>query len=454
MQSNPFQQRVELICDKWEEAKKQTQARVVRIQCQDDESDMVDTFFNYMIGVDTPIVDIAFQFESSCYDQRSFSESILNELQEIIDVWNYSQKDERIEFAHIPWEADYSFQKEKNPAALFVKNFNVLAKTLKLPKGVYVVAIFKSGVVNNHLTSWTKNALEVGINDEVKFLVHDTCSNPQFDGLAFDSPVTLTTIPLDLNMPKAMEQAAAMGDPNDPATAYRQTFMKMMNAMTAQKEKEAERWGEECIKQATENLSRDPYWIMQIIVVHVALGNDKIRCKKTDLALEHANKAVETAVAAQQYFENETASILLAQAKMFRGTIQFVRENLEGAFTDFNDSFSIYRKQGNMALAVEACRMAGRSALENSEKQRAAKILAEGARLGKIIDANMARASTFTGLLELLLQTNHDKYISFEELDEIAVNIYGPDWNSVVNNWKKAMENNGVLEEEIGTTRG
>src|SRR4030095_3911361 len=447
MQSNPIQQRIDLICDEWEDAKKHSKARIVRIHCQDDESDMVDCFYTYMIGTDSPIQDIAFHFESACLDQREFSESLLKELEEIIYIWNESQKDERIEFVPVHWKADCTSRKDKNPAALFVHNFNMLAKSLALPKDLYTVAIFRSGIVNKQFAAWLKSAMEAEIDSTVKFLIHDTVSQPHFDSLAFDSPFIITTIPLNLNMPKAMEQCAAMGDPNDPATFYRQAFMKMMNAMGAQKEKEAEKWGKECIKQATENLSRDPYWIMQVIVVHVALGNDKMRYKKKDQALEHATKAVEAATAARNSFDNENGSILLAQALMFRGTLLFLDEKWEDAHPDLSEAYTIYKKQGNFALAVEACRMAGKSAMKNSENSRAAEILAEGTKLGKNIDSTIARASTFAGLLEILLETKYTKFISLEEIDEIAMNIYGPDWNKIVNNWKKVNQNEMQHEE-------
>ena len=76
MQSNPIQQRILLMCEKWEDAKKNTEARIINIRCQPDEDDMVDTFYAYMIGVDSPVTDIAFHFDSSCSDIKQFSSSL------------------------------------------------------------------------------------------------------------------------------------------------------------------------------------------------------------------------------------------------------------------------------------------------------------------------------------------------------------------------------------------
>ncbi len=449
MQSNPIQQRIELICEKWEDAKVNTRARLVLIRCQPDETEMVDTFYTYMIGTDTPIMDIAFHFDSECYDPKHFSKSLLAELEEIMHIWNNSEKDSSIEFVPVPWQADYSMQNDKNPALMFVKNFNALAKEMNLSDGLFAVAVFKGLSNDKNLNVWFKDALEAGINPAVKFLFHDTVANPVFEELAIKCTPQITTIPINLNMPQAMEQVAAMGDPNDPATAYRQSFMKMMNAISAGNETKAEKWGKECIKTATQFITKDPYWILQVVVVYIALANDKIRYIKKDEALAYANKAVETATASKTYFENDIVSQLMAQAVMFRGTVFFINCNRTEACTDFSFAFETYKQQGNMPLAIEACRMAGESALKSGQKDYAAKILSDGARLGNTIDAEAAAGTTYAGVLDLLLQTNHVTNISMQELNEIALPIYGPDWLDKVRNWKQIPDNVTLKKKEL-----
>jgi hypothetical protein len=179
------------------------------------------------------------------------------------------------------------------------------------------------------------------------------------------------------------------------------------------------------------------------------LGNDKIRYKKKKETLGYANKAVETAIASKAYFENDVSSILMAQALMFRGTIFFVQDNFSNAFADFSIAFETYRKQNNMPLAIEACRMGGKSALKASHKTDGIKLLADGARMGKNIDPSIARASTYAGLLEALLQTNHSSIITIEELHGIAQNVYGHDWKNIISNWKKIPDKNALKQQEM-----
>lgn len=176
-------------------------------------------------------------------------------------------------------------------------------------------------------------------------------------------------------MPAAMEQAAAMGDPKDPATGYRSSFIKMMNAMGESKEKEAERAGHTCLKIAEDNLSKDPYWSTQLVTVFIALASDKIKHKKTSEALNYANKAVEAAIILQGYIENSMATVLQAQSQMFRATIYFTIKKYSEAYSDYAEAFVIYAKQGQLALSIEACRMGAESAFKAGNKKKERNVL-------------------------------------------------------------------------------
>jgi tetratricopeptide (TPR) repeat protein len=436
MQTNPIHQRVELISEKWEESKIEREAKVIRFRCQPDEEDMIDAFYTYMIGVDTPVLDIAFHFDSKCTDERQFSMDLLKELEEVINIWNNSEKDKRIEYVHINWKPDLALATNKNPAAVFVENFNRLAEELDLATELYAVAVFK-GEPNRCFLSWLEHAIVAGIISRVRFIVSDTISAPVYLVLAKKFQKDFLTVPIDLDMPKAMEQIAAMGDPKDPATIYRPVFMKMLNAMNAKKEEEAEKHATECVRIANANLSRDPYWITQIILVYIAIGNDKIRYKRRKETLAYANKAVETAIAGQEYFENKVASGLLAQSLMFRATVYFIQKQFNEAYSDYNLAFVLFKEQFNGPLAVEASRMAARSAFKAGYRLNAIKILSEGVKLGKRMDPDMARGSSFAGVLELLLPTAHEPYISYEEIEETGEQIYGEDWKKIVYTWRK-----------------
>ncbi|MBK7433766.1 MAG: hypothetical protein IPI66_07585 [Chitinophagaceae bacterium] len=439
MPSNPIQQRIEMMAEKWEDIKKKKDARIIHIRCQPGEDDMVDTFFSYMVGTDSLGNDIAFHFETPCTDLKNFGNQLLNELDQYIYIWNNTGNQPGIPFVAVDWISNRQLTPDNT--VLFIKNFNALAEKLNLPDGICLVAIIKKTAEVKNLISWLKSALDAGPSQKVRILLYDRFDRPFMDEL-LHSPLAplVATLPVNLDMPKAMEQIAAMGDPNDPATEYRQCFVKMMNAMAAGNETRSEACGQECLALAMKNLSRDPYWITQVVMVYIALANDKIRYKNKEKVNEYADKAVETAEASKNYFGNELAAHLLAQAMMFRGTIRFMYHRYPESHADYRIAFDFYESLGLVALAIEASRMCGESALKINQKEEAAKVLAQGARMAKRMEPMAVIASTHAGILELLLNMKYETAISMEEMDEIARPVYGEDWIRAVGNWKKVPD--------------
>lgn len=441
MASNPIEQRIELLAEQWEKCKN-TNSSIICFRCQADEVDMVDTFYTYMIAADTPIYDIAFHFDSICQDVRTFSAALLKELSEIIHTWNNSKKDERISYQEIDWKADEHFHSSKNPALLFVENFNNLAKKLDLDQSLNVVAIFKTHNKTPGFKEWLRFALKTGIDKHVKYLVDDTVNAPFFEEFkAYKKEVLF--LPVNLDMAGAMEQAAAMGDPKDPATGYRFSFIKMMNAMGQSKEKEAEQAGHTCLKIAEENLDKDPYWSTQLVTVYITLATDKIKYKKMTEALELANKAVETSILLQGYIDNSMATILQAQSQMFRGTIFFTTKKYQEAFNDYTDAFGVYTKQGQLALAIESARMGAESANKLGNKNEERACIVKGIQLGKQLDELTAMASTYAALLKMYVEEYDQLYelqLSKKEVETLAKTLYGSDWLQKIKSWNNVTK--------------
>ena len=79
-----------------------------------------------------------------------------------------------------------------------------------------------------------------------------------------------------------MQQITSMLPPDEPSVKYRKAFISMTKAIEEEKESEAEKYGEVCITEAQNLLSKDPYWFTQLVVVYTILSNDKMRYKRED----------------------------------------------------------------------------------------------------------------------------------------------------------------------------
>lgn len=450
MAANPIEQRIEMIADEWAVSKSNRSARLIRITSKPDEEDMVDTFFTYMVAVDTPILDIAFHFESQYTDDEEFSKSLLNELDETITVWNTSKKEEGIDFEEIDWKPDYDSHlvKEYGWAGVFTYNFNRLSKILQLHPDNYTVAILKNTNTEKAYLNWLTKCLQYGIDDGVRYVVADTTESPVYERLYRENESRVLTLRLNLNMPLAMEQIASMIPPDEPSALYRKSFVGMMNAMGAEKEKEAENFGKICISEAENLLVKDPYWVTQLVVVYTALANDKIRYKKKQEVLNYADKAIAAAVASENRLDRSISESLIAQALMFRGTVYYTDKEWDKSYEDYHTAYEIYYRQKSTVNSIEAARMSANAGFRCGKTEESMRVLSQVIKSGETMDKEIAMASSFRLVIDLFMDKSYEKYLGFDELQNICRPLFGEDWQKVVRSWNKPPGKDSIIEME------
>lgn len=140
-QSNPIQQRMEQVGEMWNDALKNQDVKVILLRVKKDEEDMIEAFFDYMLGVDTDIADIAIQFQTPINETDTFSKELVEELAAMVNEWNTADKKEDFPFTAIHWAPDYTQTNDKNPAQLFIRNLNSFSNQLKLEDDIYVAPI-------------------------------------------------------------------------------------------------------------------------------------------------------------------------------------------------------------------------------------------------------------------------------------------------------------------------
>lgn len=438
-ESNPIQQRMDLLVERWETAVAQPGINVVRIHAEDNEKDMVDTFYTYLLGVDTTNHDIPIIFESIYHNGEQYSRDLLKELEELLTLWNNSNKDQlTIKTGAIDWKPDYGLVKRDNPAFLFIENMNRLATYLDLEKGSYLVAALRVSFTEvKSFTYWLHFALEAGMNPKFKMVVDDSFSNPFFEKISDKYPDKIITLKPRLDMENAMQQVAAMGNPNDPAVQYRQAYVKLMQAIEKRKEIDAEKYAAACIEIALKNLKKNAYWIGQIIAIYAALANDQIGYKNYKKATGYSELGVQAAQKSQELIPDEYVyRKFIAQAVMLRAALYTVQKEWEKAIVDFSMAAENYAYTNDLILAMEAYRMVALSNKKFSNTDAACKALTSALHISGQIPPDTLKFTTFPGIIELLLGLNHSKYISQEDVKTAAQSVYGDDWMKEILNWK------------------
>lgn len=290
--------------------------------------------------------------------------------------------------------------------------------------------------------------MQSGIDEKVRFLVTDTVDVPFYEKIFREYKALTHTIILNLNMPLAMEQVAAMIPPNEPSASYRKAFMKLLNAVQAQKEDKAIHFGNICIKEAEKLLSKDPYWTTQLVVVYSILANDQLRYKKKAEALKYADSAIMVAVASETYLENTVSKSLIGQTTMFRGTMYYMDKKWEKAYEDYTKAYESYQVTKNIILIIESARMLANSGFHCERDNEVMEILAKTILLGKTLNSELAYGSSFSLVVSRFIEKSYEKYLKDGELDAICTPLFGKQWRRVVLQRKKIPDTAPILKIE------
>lgn len=436
-ESNPIQQRMELLLERWEAAVVKPGINLVRIHAEDNEKDMVGAFYTYLLGVDTGNHDVPVIFESIFHNDEQYTTALLKELEGLLDIWNNANKDDlNITLEPVNWKPDYSLINKDNPAYLFIENMNRLTAYLQPQPGTHLVAILKVSFTNEgSFSRWLQFALKNEFSVQFKILIDDVVSHPFYGKLADLIPDKIFTIHPQLDMDNAMQQIAAMGSPDEPAVQYRQAFVQLMQAI--EKRKEAEVPADKCLEIAVSNLEKNAYWIGQVIAVYAALANDQVGYKNYKKAIAYATDGVEAAEQSMHLVRDEFVyKKFLAQAVMLRGSLYAVDKDWQKAVTDFTLAAGHYTYTNDIILAMEAYRMTGYGNHKYGDISAACKALAAAVEASRQIPPHIIKFTTFAGVIELLLEINNQQYINREAVEAAAEAVYGKDWIQEVMNWK------------------
>ena len=430
---------MDLLGERWSAAAARPGVRIVRIHAEENEKQMVQTFYTWLLGVDTPNKDIPVIFETIFHDPGQYTGDLLKETEELLDIWNNANSDALAEKPQrINWKPDYTLTQKGNSAFPFVANMNRLAAYLALDKGIYLTLILKVSFVEpREFTKWLELMLKAGLSDKVRVVVDDSTDHPFYKKIAASYPAEIFTLLPRLDMDNAMQQVASMGNPDDPTVLYRRSFVQLMQAIEKRKEREARLHAEDCIAIATANISVNAYWIGQHIAVYAALANDQVGYKNYKKAIAYATEGVQAAEKSTGLIADEfVCRKFMAQAIMLRGSLYAADRRWKEAIADFEQAAQDYTYTNDVILSMEAWRMTAYANRQSGYKNAACKALAAAMKIARNIPSHILRFTTFPGVVEMLLAINNNRYIDRVEVEELATHVYGQDWMREIRSWK------------------
>lgn len=440
--SNPIQQQIDKVAEKWNNSKENDNLKLIRFFRGKQDKELIDSFFLYMLGVDTPINDIAFVFETSFKNPAQFSKELVKELEALIDEWNHSNK-EGIEHFDILWKADYTNRHPRNSAGLFLDNFKNLVDELELSSKVFAVAIFSRLDIyqNPKALTWLEDAMQLMMHKNIRLVIEEDQNQSLTQGLKERWKSAIGTIWCEFNLDNAMEQIAGMGDPNDPSTDFRLYFLKLFKAIEKRKKEEVKEYSEKCLKIATRNLSKDINWTSQIVTVYLALAGDQVGHNHKGRALELAGSANQVAINAKDKMPKELGYRLIGQTYMYKGTLLYSDNSNKKALENFEQAVFYYRECEDVLFLMESHRMAAYVLEKMNEKKREFQHLISGFQLHKKLTPEALAGTSFPYLVKQLTETGHEE-TPVEEIEQVMTQLYGVKWREAIKNPKKYYKQN------------
>lgn len=454
IQTNPVQQRMEYLADQWNDLPK-IKYKIIRTLIERTDYDMLDAFYWYMLGIDSPVNDISIIFETEFIEYDFFGTNLIRELEGTVRLWNQTEFSGGVNKVSINWTPDYSLS-EKDEAGLFINNINTLAESLNLPKGRLLITNLLTPHNNRgkKLGKWISDLVEKKFSPQVKVILTDYTDKPVFDELEYRYPSDIYTWEPHIDTGNVMSQVAAMGNPLAPDTEYRFRLINMMTAIGKNEHKKAVGAGEKCLEIANANADKDPYWISQVVVVHIALSNEEFKNKNEEKAFERADKAIHMGSLAPEVMGQQIGGAVFAQALINKGALFCFKKKWKEATPLFGLAAANYEKAHLHVAALESYRMTGYCAAKSGNPDIALENLVKGFQVSKHMENKELRSGTFSLLIVQLLKENYKEFIPEEDLEEKAQAVFGKDWREEIKKtWKdtdpaKLYEDNPYLLEQ------
>lgn len=432
--TNPVQQKIEYLTDSWNEIPK-NKYKIIRTLIKSGDEKMIDAFYSYMLGVGVPISDIAINISCAFNNMETYSEEVIKEIEALVNLWNVADFSKtEIDKVVIDWKKVINNQKDNNVAQLFVENMNSLVQTLNLQKGRFLIInlMFSYSSNNKELNKWLTHYLSTNIDPQLKLMITDTKGDESSESISDSYSDQVYIWEPNIDTPNVINQVAAMGDPQDPGTAYRLSFAKLLKAITENNSKKTQKEAVTCLEIACNNVEKDPYWLLQIVTVNIVLSNDYFKNNLHKEALNAATQAIKIGETAPLVIGENAGCSILAQAQTNKATMLCLTKEWEEGSALFELAAESFIKSNMHIGALESYRMAAYCAAKNGNKELALDNLVKGYRISDKIDLKILRGGTFSLFLLQLTKMNHEERIPFEELNIRATFIFGEDWQETI----------------------
>lgn len=404
---NPITVRIESLQSYYAGFCEKEKARLCRWLVEPDEVDMVRAFVQVENAEEAQTDDLFVEFRASFGTTESFSKALAAELDE---TWKFYQQALFPEQKSIPLASANGAADPSNPR-FFLSQLEAFSRQFPDFEGLVVAFISPDNISSpKKLEQWLIKALEPGIPENLRLMIVDLANSPDFEQLAATFPEAVHTIRPNLDMPEAMRQIAASGDPNNPGVQYRKFFVELTQYAAKGNLEEMNRVGESAI-----SLALREGWPQLEVAAYIAMANGYLGKKRTEQALAAYDKAKQTAQNVWNAGDPLGANLLI-QVLIGKGTVLFGKKEYAAAATLYEEAAAPASATKDALSLLECWRMAGACHEMNKSWKEAWACNQNALEAGGELDENLRPNTTLPYVGQALLRISPQ--LGYHEEDE------------------------------------
>jgi tetratricopeptide (TPR) repeat protein len=423
---NAITQRLDKLSALWQQFLVLPQAKVCRWFVEEDEMNMIDTF----IGIESDeSPHFIFELNSPITKAELYSRKLSEELSELIEG---IRPDLQAEGFPINWYAQYEHDR-RNTALGFIQNINTLPYGFNIPKnpaeteGVFVFYL-KPPILNKEFEIWLDDVLHVPIDGHIRFIIVERKDAAVLDKFSNKYTGIVHTIQPQLDMPAALRQLAAAGNPADPGVKYRKAFVELSQAAARLDIDAVNKLSVTPLSIATEN-----NWMPMQVAVYALKGNTLLNVKRYNEALQVYEQAYHLAAASYAQGD-EVGGILTVQLLFGKATVYISMKNFKEAAEIYHQAAQRCEVLKDYFQVMEARRMQGFSYQQMSKPYEAWDAYHLALNCAEQLDTMTLENSTFPYIGQALMDLAEKlgKKQDYFRIEETMKSYIGEKWKDKI----------------------
>ena len=428
---NPITYRIEKMRKNWVENVCDA-TQIVRWVLLKDEVRMFKAFSLLEASDHGQIPDLFLNFDSSFSTEEQYGHDLLSSW---LEIWNSEDARKEVEYADVipDWDdTPYRDAPIKDSEKTFLEAMSSFATSID-PKQQLVLGIMPTGYLGEPgFVEWVLTCLEI-MPENLKFMVYDLADSPKLHQIPMDFKVT--TLVANLTMSEATKEIIRQGDLNDPAVGVNLCILNISEAASDNNEDDIHHWGKEGIEIAEKTGLKSI-----VATVYLAYGSAFYQLKKFKEALRLYESAEEQAIGGKEEEDIAIPAILL-QTYSFQAATYLYTKKYDKAREFYLMASEESLKQKNMAMYMEAQRMASIMSEKLNDEEKAFTLISETYEECKPHDKLNLK---FTSMLLICIRYHEFAFERknkelLKEIDEFATEIWGDEWKDI--SQKEVYEN-------------